>query len=465
MIPVIAVFILLLINEFIRHGISAKNMRLITIVITTVVIIGLVSLAYTGYLEGMAGKFTSVINPSARATTPLVASVAEHRVTAWGNLYTELGVGAIFFLAGLYFVLKNPTNRNIFLLLFGITGLYFGASMIRLLVIFAPAFGLLMAMGIIGLLKPFMAMLRETPNATAKAKRKLLRVSKEYSGLGILLIFILLMTQFAYAPQNIRTNDGIPRAFSVGYAPTSISSAALPVTPSEPLSQWLNMLDFTSNNLKPTDVVVAWWDYGYWLSVLGNVTTLADNATINATQIENLGFVYMANEELSLKMLSAYGQENVKYILVFMDLIVMPDDSGYYISQPWSFGDQGKWVGMADISGGARDRLIEDGFMDPNNAWSNRTAFGSYNDSGQWAWSDLGKSSVIYKLLVDVEQQFAASTGGIVIPSNNQEVTLDYLTLYKLVGIDDVSVGQYGTLVPLIGLYEVNWAAYNAAHS
>ena len=28
-----------------------------------------------------------------------------------------------------------------------------------------------------------------------------------------------------------------------------------------------------------------WWDYGNWLSDLGNVTSLADNTTENATQI------------------------------------------------------------------------------------------------------------------------------------------------------------------------------------
>jgi dolichyl-diphosphooligosaccharide--protein glycosyltransferase len=464
--PVIAVFILLLITEFTRHGISAKNMRLIALIVTIVAIISLISLAYTGYLGEMAGKFTSVINPSTRATTPLIASVAEHRVTAWGNLYTELGVGAIFFLVGLYFVLKNPTNRNIFLLLFGITGLYFGASMIRLLVIFAPAFGLLMAMGIIGMLKPFMTMLKETPNAAVKAKRKLLRVSKEYSSLGILLILLLVMTQFAVTPRQDANGAThiMPRVYEGAYAPTSISSAALPFVPAGPLPQWFDMLGYTSTQLKRTDVVVAWWDYGYWLSVMGNVTTLADNATINATQIENLAFAYMASESQSLKMLSTYGQENVKYILVFVDLIVYQDDYGNYRSEAWRFGDQGKWVWMADISGGAKDRLIADGFMDPNNAWSNRTDFGDYGYNNMWTWNDLGTNSVIYKLLSDVEQQLSVQTGGFIIPSS-EEVTLDYLAPEYIAGIYDLSgLNQSGALIPVVGLYKINWDAYNAQY-
>ncbi|MCL2289041.1 MAG: hypothetical protein FWC33_07740 [Candidatus Bathyarchaeota archaeon] len=463
MIPVIAVFILLLIAEFLQHNISARTRMLIIVGVTAAIIVSIIPLAYAGYLGELAGKFTSVINPSARATTPLIASVAEHRVTGWGSLYMELGIGAIFFLTGLYFVLKKPTNSNIFLILFGITGLYFGASMVRLLVIFAPAFGLLMAIGIIGLLKPFMNMFKETPNAAAKTKRKLFRVSKEYSAFGILLIFILLMTQFAFAPQT----GGVPRAYAGAYAPTAISGAALPLIPNEPMPQWHNMLRFTNTVLQPTDVVVAWWDYGYWLSVGGNVTTLADNATINATQIENLGFVYMADESTALKMLTTYGQNNVKYILVFTVLIVGQDESGYYYSRPWGYGDEGKWSWMARISGDAKDRLISEGFMDPNRAWEDEYAFGDYSQyTGQWEWSEQGKNSVIYKLLADIEFQFADSrTGSVVIPSVMEEVTLDYFTSLYIAGTELTGLNPGGTtVVPLIGLYEINWAAYNADH-
>jgi dolichyl-diphosphooligosaccharide--protein glycosyltransferase len=455
---VIAVFIVMLVNEFLQHNISAKTRMLITVGIITAMLVSILSLVYIGYLDGLVGKFATVINPSIRASTPLIASVAEHRVSAWGNLYLELGVGAIFFLTGLYFVLKNPTNRNIFLLLFGVTGLYFGSSMVRLLVIFAPAFGLLMAMGIIGMLKPFMTMFNETPNAATKTKRKLLRVSKEYSGLGILLIFIILMTQFAFTPQT----GGMPRAYAGAYAPTSLSSAALPIVPNEPMPQWLNMLTFLKTNpsISSTDVVVGWWDYGYWLSVMGNVTTLADNATVNGTQIENLGFAYMANERLSLKMLDTYGQNNVNYVVVFESLLVWQDESGSYNSRPWGFGDEGKWAWMADISGSAKDRLIKEGFMDPNNAWTNRTDFGvSYGND--WMWNEQGKDSVIYKLLADVEHVFTDKTNGVVIPYS-PAVELDYFKPIRVEGTELTSLNPSGTIVPLIGLYEIDWAAYNA---
>ncbi len=99
----------------------------------------------------------------------------------------EFGIGILFCLIGFYFVVKNPTNKNVFLLIFGLTGLYFAMSMVRLIVILDPIFGLLAAMGIMGILKPFYTLLLEAPRFTAKAKRGLNRVSREYSGIAIFL--------------------------------------------------------------------------------------------------------------------------------------------------------------------------------------------------------------------------------------------------------------------------------------
>ena len=127
-----------------------------------------------------------------------INSVAEQRISAWGNIYTELGIGILFFLIGMYFILRQPTNRNIFLILFGVTSLYFAASMIRLLAIFAPVFSIVAAIGVLGIIKPFYILLQENPRTIAKAKRKLARVSKEYSGVAVFLIFIILVTNFAF---------------------------------------------------------------------------------------------------------------------------------------------------------------------------------------------------------------------------------------------------------------------------
>ena len=221
------------------------------------------------------------------------------------------------------------------------------------------------------------------------------------------------------------------------------------------------MLSWTQNNLESTTVVCAWWDYGYWLSILGNVTTLADNATINSTQIENIGFIFMANETQSLKMLALY---NAKYILVFTTLgIGTSSTTGYYVASPAGYGDEGKWMWMARISGQARDRFIQEGFIDENSSWTDETTFGSaVNET--WVWNDVGKNSTIYKLMSWAKQRWCDVSGGGYIYPDEAGVQPEYFKETYFAGLD-ASPSKYGGLIPLVALYEIDWQKYYNATS
>jgi dolichyl-diphosphooligosaccharide--protein glycosyltransferase len=460
--PVAGVFLLLCLTEILRHNIAARTKVLLTGASLAALVGGFVALWQLGYMEGIAGKFISVLDPFLRSAAPLLESVAEHRISAWGNIYYELGLGIIFFLAGLYFTLRNPTNRNVFLLLFGATSLYFGASMVRLLVIFAPAFSLLAAIGILGILKPFYTLLKEAPQIAIKSKRRITRVSKEYSGIAIFLVFMLLVTNLAFSPQN----GGMPRVYSQAYAPITVSVASLPVVPAEPAEEWLDMLSWTRNNLQSTTVVCSWWDYGYWLSILGNVTTLADNATVNTTQIENIGFIFMAPEDQAMKMLEQY---DVKYILVFTTLgLATVSGQSYYVAKSAGYGDEGKWSWMARISGQARERFIRDGYISADAAWTDETAFGKVsNETLAWEWNDMGKNSTVYKLMSWAKQRWVDVSGtGNNVVADEAGVEPTYFKEAYFAGEDlnpiDASA-KYSGLIPVVALYEIDWESYYAA--
>ncbi|MCJ7763369.1 glycosyltransferase family 39 protein, partial [Candidatus Bathyarchaeota archaeon] len=367
--PVVAVFALLCIAEVLRANITARTKTILAVVFLAIVVSGFVLVAAFGDITTIAGKFTSVLDPFQRASQPLIESVAEHRMTAWGSIYYELGIGVLFFLTGMYFALKNPTNRNVFLVIFGLTTLYFASSMVRLLILLAPAFALLVSVGALGVLKPFFTLLQETGAQVAtKSKRSLKKVGREYSAIAILIIFALLVTNFSFSPQS----GGLPRVYSAVYSPMTITAASLPITPNEPIPEWLNLLSWTRTNLQSTTVVASWWDYGNWLGYVGNVTTLCDNTTVNATQIENVGYSFMANETQALKMLSKY---NASFVLVFVTLQEVLSSDGTSISSVkfGSYGDEGKWMWMARISGEANDRLTKAGFMDSQYQWTNET--------------------------------------------------------------------------------------------
>ncbi len=459
--PVAGVFLLLCVAEILRNNISLRTKLTFVVASVAVIVGGFVAIWQLGFMEGIAGKFASIIDPFLRAANPLIQSVAEHRISTWGNMYIDMGISLIFFMVGLYFALRNPTDRNVFLLLFGLTALYAGASMVRILAVFAPAFALLAAMGVTNLLKPFYTLLREAPRVVLKTKRGLARVSKEYSGIAIFLVFIILVTNLAFTPQN----SGVPRVYGSAYVPIAISAGSLPVggsTLSTPVDEWTDMLSYTQNNLNPGTIVCSWWDYGYWLGILGNVTTLADNATINATQIENIGYIFMANETQSMKMLKQY---NATYILVFVTLGLSQTSTGSYVADFGQWGDEAKWSWMARISGGAQQRLINEGFMTSTYNWTDETAFGQASTSG-WQWNDMGTNSTVYKLMSYAKDRWAEVTGDIVtspaaVATNKGGVVPTYFTEAHFSG-EQTNPFKYGGIIPLVALYKINWAQYDA---
>jgi dolichyl-diphosphooligosaccharide--protein glycosyltransferase len=466
-VPVVAVFIVLILAEILRNNISAKSKITLAIASLAIIIGGIITAAVTGLLSGIAGKFISVLDPFVRAASPLIDSVAEQRISAWGNLYIELGISVLFFLVGLYFVLRNPTNRNIFLMLFAVTSLYFATSMVRLLVLFAPAFAIIAAIGIISILKPFFTLLQEAPKTLAKSKRRMARVSKEYSGIAVFVIFLLLVTNLAFSPQT----GGMPRSISQAYVPTAISGSSLPVggaSLTAPVTAWKEAVEWMKSNVQSTDAVVMWWDYGNWLSDLGNVTSFADNTTVNSTQIENVGFIFMGNENQSMAMLNSYGQSRVKYIAVFevLQISQSSSDSSSYIVSPAGYGDEGKWVWMARISGQAQTRLINQGFMNPAKAWTNESQFGASDPTtGRWQWNDQGLNCTVFELLNYAEVHYANTMTSLGINVSPDQTTTQptYFKFAYFAG-EQTSPAQYGGLIPIIAIYEIDWAAYNADH-
>jgi dolichyl-diphosphooligosaccharide--protein glycosyltransferase len=467
--PIVGIFALLCLMEVLRAKITARTKTLLAIAFLVILVAGFALVWRFGDITTIAGKFTSVLDPFARSAQPLIESVAEHRITAWGSIYYELGIGILFFLLGLYFTVKNPTNRNVFLVVFGLVTLYFASSMVRLLILLAPAFALMASIGILGMLKPFNTLLSETGSQVAvKSKRGLRKVGREYSAIAILIVFLLLVTSFAFTPQT----GGEPRVYGQTYTPITITAASLPIAPNQPVSQWLDALSWTRTNLNSSTVVSSWWDYGNWLGYLGNVTTLCDNTTVNHTQIENVGFSFMANETQTLKMLANY---DVEYVVVFVTLRLaqttdqQTGQQTVYVT--WgNFGDEGKWMWMARISGGAKDRLTELGYMTNETSWVDETGFGSYgNDTatGQtWQWNTMGQNSTIYKMMTWAKQSYATKYG---LQADQVGVQPTYFLgdgqggyFAGLELTPQASAQQYGGLIPLVAIYKINWAKYYA---
>ena len=116
----LGVFGLLCLSE-VLNALKTRKWKIICAAIFLVVIFsGLIALSYFGYMRGIGTKFLSVLNPLARGGSQLFQSVQEHRLTAWGSLYYDYGVGVLFFAIGLFFTIRDLTNRNLFFIIFDI---------------------------------------------------------------------------------------------------------------------------------------------------------------------------------------------------------------------------------------------------------------------------------------------------------------------------------------------------------
>jgi hypothetical protein len=191
---------------------------------------------------------------------------------------------------------------------------------------------------------------------------------------------------------------------------------------------------------------------------MGNVTSLADNATINGTQIENIGYIFMANETQALKMLKQY---DAQYILVFIT-IVISESNNQLVADLGVYADEAKWSWMARISGEAKPRFIEEEYMSDTYSWTNESTFGSTDPStNQWIWNDMGTNSTVYKLMNYAKDRWGEVSGnannvvtniGGIVPVYFKEAYFSGEETHPL---------MYGGIVPLIALYEIDWEKYN----
>ncbi len=378
--PVYGLFLILSVLEAYRRAKSRKT-GLLLVGLILVLIAAIFTLFWSmGYLKPLGAKFISTINPFLRSSYPLFESVAEHRSSAWGTFYYDLGIGVLFLPLGIYFAAQGGTNREIFLTIYGLTALYFASTMIRLTLILAPAVSLLWALAIVRVTRPFIVLLKERPPATKRRALRRVRLGKEFSGAVIIVIFTLLVFNFIVGTdfmQGPRAQG--PRVFVQAYSPVTIASASMPVRPASMVRDWIDALIWIREELPPSPpygptVIASWWDYGYWITTIGNKTTLVDNQTFNWTQIAQVAKMFMSPVDESIKILKKY---DVTHVVVFTSITKDGWDLPY--------GEAGKFKWMIKIAG------------------LNESDFGQdkFTQSGQsyWEWSSYGKNTTLYLMM------------------------------------------------------------------
>lgn len=75
------------------------------------------------------GRFYSLLDPSyAKNNIPIIASVSEHQPTTWSSYYFDLQFLVFTFPVGLYYCFSKLTDANIFVIIYGLTAIYFSGK-------------------------------------------------------------------------------------------------------------------------------------------------------------------------------------------------------------------------------------------------------------------------------------------------------------------------------------------------
>jgi len=80
-------------------------------------------------------------------------------------------------------------------------------------------------------------------------------------------------------------------------------------------NDWLDALDWIKNNTPKDAVVAAWWDYGYWISTMGERASLADNSTLIDHIIENIARTFLDTPDDAWHSLN---EMHADYVLIFV---------------------------------------------------------------------------------------------------------------------------------------------------
>ena len=316
---------------------------------------------------GLGKRLLSILSPLLREQINIVASVAEHAPSAWSIFYYNTLIPLMLLPLGVFFAFKRSNYIDIFLLVFLLTIFYFTGSMIRIILLFAPVASLVAAYGLSNVLKIFGSFYDEKRVLSRKRKRQLrTTVGKFEIGLVYFIVGVMLFAQVTHAA-NIGTND---LAFSQ-------------LSPGGQFHDWEESLTWMKTNLPGDTVVVSWWDYGYWLTPIGNVTTVNDNATLNGTRIGLTGMALTQTNELySAKI---FRQLKADYVLVYFGFLY----SGLG-------GDEGKWPWMLRICNDNYETYKNMGLEEDN--WEANSVFDEtkyWNETSQKAENSWFQSMIV----------------------------------------------------------------------
>ncbi|XP_021747399.1 dolichyl-diphosphooligosaccharide--protein glycosyltransferase subunit STT3B-like [Chenopodium quinoa] len=346
--------------NWVKHMLSDTKLfeSFLRITVTSAVGVGVVALGVgsaSGYISPWTGRFYSLLDPTyAKDHIPIIASVSEHQPTAWSSFMFDFHILLFLFPAGLYFCFKRLSDATIFIVMYGLTSMYFAGVMVRLILVATPAVCLISAIAVSATIKNITSLLRSKSkvntgsikgSASVKASSKA-SVDQSLPFQKNVAIALLLGAFYLLSRYVIHCTW----VTSEAYSSPSIVLAARGAHGNRVIFDDYREAYYWLRQNTPADAkVMSWWDYGYQITAMGNRTVIVDNNTWNNTHIATVGRAMSSYEDEAYEIMQSL---DVDYVLV-----VFGGVTGY------SSDDINKFLWMVRIGGGVFPVIKEPDYL------------------------------------------------------------------------------------------------------
>lgn len=326
-------------------------------------------------------RYINAINPFLSSKNALTESVAEHFTPTLVDYFSDYSILLMFAGLGAWMAFKRRNDMSIFALIIGITGAYVSATFARLLVFASIGIIVLAALGIYEVTRSILEN-KESTSLSAGAETRTAKLKKtkrkKFGQAGgaiqpekvrnlriayVVAIIFMLLIPLVYPPSsNWLISADIPPSIANGGTGYKIQT-----------NDWIDALNWISRNTPKNAVIASWWDYGYWITTLGNRTSLADNGTINQTRIQTIAKMFIDKPEDGIKVAR---QLKTDYILLYIVAQRLAGANGTSFYTLGSGGDESKKQWFMRIGGFDENKYLEQDGLTPTPLFWNTTLLG-----------------------------------------------------------------------------------------
>jgi dolichyl-diphosphooligosaccharide--protein glycosyltransferase len=352
-----------------------KRRRNAALLLIAVIILGIgILLSNTFGLPSF--RYLNAINPFLTTTDPLVDSIAEHSTTTIFQSFLFHSVFMIFAAIGVWLIFKNLLNDSnqrrdvqVFALIFGLLGVYISSAFIRLELFSSLSVIILGSVGL-GMLT------KEMFRQEQKENKKLIRSHPKTLKISYAAIIAILLIVPMVIPVSANWINGAkaPPTILNGGSNYNIST-----------SDWPDAMRWLKENTAEDAVVASWWDYGYWITTLGERYSIADNATLIDWRIKQMAKVFLSTPDEAWRLLQ---EMDADYVLIYVAAQrINSEQPPLYLVQ--GGGDESKKQWFMRIAGAPVEKYLYDDGLSPTPEFWNETVLGKMIPFTTFAYIDL----------------------------------------------------------------------------